>query len=158
MLKDGDIDAIVAPRAPSCFEQGDPNVGWLWPDPQKAASEYFEKTKIFPIMHLIGIRKELAEEHPWLPVAILKAFTKSKERALQLLVDTSATKVTLPFVEELLRSTRQLMGEDFWPYGFEPNRHVLDRFLAYHHGQGLSSRRLTAEELFHPSTLAMFKI
>jgi 4,5-dihydroxyphthalate decarboxylase len=158
MLKEGDIDAIVAPRAPSCFEQRDPNVGWLWPDPQQAASEYFQKTRIFPIMHLIGIRKALVEEHPWLPMAVYKAFSKAKTRALELLVDTSATKVTLPFVDELLRSVRRLMGEDFWPYGIEPNRETLGRFLGYHYAQGLSPRRLTVEELFHPSTLASFKI
>lgn len=158
MLKDGDIDAIVAPRAPSCFEQHDPNVGWLWSDPQKAASDHFERTKIFPIMHLIGVRKQLVEEHPWLPVALFKAFSVAKDRALELLVDTSATKVTLPFVDELLRSARQLMGEDFWPYGIDANRHVLDRFLAYHYAQGLSARRLEVDELFHPSTSVTFKI
>jgi 4,5-dihydroxyphthalate decarboxylase len=109
-------------------------------------------------MHLIGIRKELVEEHPWLPVAIFKAFSMAKARALELLVDTSATKVTLPFVDELLRSARQLMGEDFWSYGIEANRHVLDRFLTYHYEQGLSVRRLQADELFHRSTHATFKI
>jgi 4,5-dihydroxyphthalate decarboxylase len=158
MLKEGTIDAIVAPRAPSCFEQWDPNVGWLWPDPQQTASEYFRKTRIFPIMHLIGIRKELVDEHPWLPMAVFKAFSKSKQRALELLIDTSATKVTLPFVDELLRSARHLMGEDFWPYGIELNRETLDRFLGYHHAQGLSPRRLAVEELFHSSTLETFKI
>jgi len=158
MLKDGEIEAIVAPRAPSCFEQGDPNVGWLWPDPQQAASDYFRKTRIFPIMHLIGIRKQLAAEHPWLPMAVFKAFSQAKARALELLVDTSATKVTLPFVDELLRSARHLMGDDFWPYGVEPNRETLDRFLGYHHAQGLSARRLAVEDLFHPSTRETFKI
>lgn len=158
MLRDGDIDAIIAPRAPSPFEQQNPNVGWLWSDPQKVASDYYKRTKIFPIMHLIGVRKELVEDHPWLPVAIFKAFSMAKDRALELLVDTSATKVTLPFVDELLRSARQLMGEDFWAYGVEANRHVLDRFLAFHHEQGLSSRRLAVDELFHPSTQATFKI
>jgi 4,5-dihydroxyphthalate decarboxylase len=158
MLKDGEIDAIIAPRAPSCFERHDPNVGWLWSDPQKVASDYFKRTKIFPIMHLIGVRKELVEDHPWLPIAIFKAFSMAKERALELLVDTSATKVTLPFVDELLRSARELMGDDFWSYGIEANRLVLDRFLAYHYEQGLSVRRVEVEELFHPSTLATFKI
>jgi 4,5-dihydroxyphthalate decarboxylase len=158
MLARGDIDAIVAPRAPSCFEKGDPNVGWLWPDPAKAASDFYRKTKIFPIMHLIGIRKELVADHPWLPMAIFKAFTESKAKAVEMLVDTSASKVTLPFVDELVRSTRELMGDDFWPYGIEPNRHVLDSFLQHHHEQGLSSRRLQPEELFHPSTLESFKI
>jgi 4,5-dihydroxyphthalate decarboxylase len=158
MLARGDIDAIIAPRAPSCFEKGDPNVGWLWPDPAKAASEYYRKTKIFPIMHLIGIRKERVDRHPWLPMAVFKAFAESKTRALDLLIDTSATKVTLPFVDELLRSTRQLMGDDFWPYGIRQNQHVLDAFLQCHYAQGLSSRRLQPEDLFHPSTLATFKI
>lgn len=158
LLKNGDIDAIIAPRAPSPLEQHDPNVGWLWPDPQKAASDYFNRTKIFPIMHLIGIRKELVEDHPWLPVAILKAFSAAKDRALELLTDTSATKVTLPFVDETLRSVRQLMGEDFWPYGIDANRHVLDRFLAFHYEQGLSARRVVVDELFHASTRATFKV
>ena len=74
----------------------------------------------------------------------------SPQRALELLADTSATKVTLPFVDELLRSARRLVGEDFWPYGVEPNRQTLDRLLGYHHAQGLSSRRLAIEDKFHP--------
>jgi 4,5-dihydroxyphthalate decarboxylase len=158
MLVDGDIDAIVAPRAPSSFENFHPDIGWLWRDPQKEAADYFGKTGIFPIMHLIGIRRELADAHPWLPVAIFKVFSKAKEQALELLLDASASKVTLPFVDEQLRSARQLMGDDFWPYGVDSNRHVLDRFLDYHFKQGLSARRLSVDELFHPSTLASFKI
>jgi len=158
MLEAGEIDAIVAPRAPSCFERGDPNVGWLWPDMVGEASDFYRKTKIFPIMHVMGVRRELAEQHPWLPMAIFKAFSASKKRALEYLIDTSATKVTLPFIEETLRATKQLMGDDYWPYGIAPNRHVLDTFLGYHHAQGLSSRRLQPEELFHPSTLEEFKI
>jgi 4,5-dihydroxyphthalate decarboxylase len=158
MLRDGGIDAIIAPRAPSCFENWDTNVGWLWADPQKAASEYYAKTKIFPIMHMIGIRKELVEEHPFLPMAVYKAFVEAKQMTLDLLVDTSASKVVLPFMDEALRNARKLMGEDFWPYGLEPNRHVLESFLKFHHEQGLSSRVLKPEELFHPSTLESFKI
>jgi 4,5-dihydroxyphthalate decarboxylase len=76
-----------------------------------------------------GDSPPLAEKHPWLPVAVFKAFERSKTIALAKLGDTSATKVTLPFVEEQLRAARLLMGEDFWAYGLEPNRHVLTRFL-----------------------------
>jgi 4,5-dihydroxyphthalate decarboxylase len=81
-------------------------------------------------MHLIGVRRELAEQHPWLPAAVLKAFERSKAIALEKLADTSSTKVALPFVEEMLRDARAFMGEDFWSYGVEPNRKVLDYFLA----------------------------
>lgn len=158
MLERGDIDGIVGPRAPSCFERGHPHVRWLFADPAREAAEYFRRTRIFPIMHLLGIRRELAHRHPWLPMALFKAFTLSKDKALARLLDTSATKVTLPFVEEHLRAARTLMGSDFWSYGAAPNRHVLDKFLHHHHAQGLSARRLTVEELFHASTLESYKI
>jgi 4,5-dihydroxyphthalate decarboxylase len=109
-------------------------------------------------MHVIGIRRELAEQQPWLPMAVFKAFAEAKSIALARLVDTSACKVTLPFVEETLRGARALMGPDFWSYGMAPNRHVLDHFLHHHHAQGLSGRRLQVEELFHPATLESYKI
>ena len=85
-------------------------------------------------------------------MALLKAFEQSKARALAKLGDCSATKVTLPFVEEQLHAARRLMGEDFWSYGLDANRHVLEVFLRRHHAEGLSSRALAPEELFHPST------
>jgi 4,5-dihydroxyphthalate decarboxylase len=158
MLERGEIDGIVGPRAPACFERGDSAVGWLFPDPARTAAEYFRATGIFPIMHILGVRRELAEEHPWLPMAVSKAFEEAKRIALERLGDTSATKVTLPFVEEQLRAARALMGPDFWSYGVAPNRRVLDNFLHHHHAQGLSGRRLDVEELFHPSTLEGHKI
>jgi 4,5-dihydroxyphthalate decarboxylase len=158
MLEAGEIDGIVGPRLPACFERGDPGVDWLFRDPTRAAAEYYQRTGIFPIMHLLGIRRELAERHPWLPATVGKAFEQAKAHALAQLADTSATKVTLPFVEEQLRAARRLMGVDFWSYGVGPNRKVLDTFLRHHHAQGLSPRRLAVEELFHPSTLESFKI
>jgi 4,5-dihydroxyphthalate decarboxylase len=158
MLERGEIDAIIGPRAPSCFEQGNPQVGWLFPDPSRTAADYFRRTGIFPIMHVLGVRRELAEQHPWLPMAVAKAFGEAKSIALSRLVDTSATKVTLPFVEEQLRAARTLMGPDFWSYGYAQNHKVLDNFLHHHHAQGLSKRRLQVEELFHPSTLESHKI
>lgn len=158
MLERGDIDGIVGPRAPSCFDRGHPDVRWLFADPAHAAAEYFKRTRIFPIMHVLGVRRDLAEQHPWLPMALYKAFAAAKDVALARLADTSATKVTLPFVEEQLCAARALMGPDFWSYGAAPNHHVLDGFLHHHHAQGLSRRRLRVEELFHPSTLESYKI
>ena len=157
LLAEGAIDAFIAPRPPA-LPKNTPNVGWLFPDPMAAAKDYFKRTGIFPIMHLVGVRRTLAEQHPWLPGAVFKAFEQAKTRALDLLSDTSATKVTLPFIEEQLGEVRALMGEDFWSYGVAQNRKTLESFLKHHHSQGLSSRLVTPEEMFHPGTLESFKL
>jgi 4,5-dihydroxyphthalate decarboxylase len=157
LIDTGEIDGFIAPRPPY-LARPNPNVGWLFPDPIAAAKDYFKRTGIFPIMHLVGIRRTLVDQHPWLPAAVMKAFEQSKSAALAHLSDTSATKVTLPFIEEQLAAVRELMGEDFWPYGLESNRKTLQTFLRHHHAQGLSSRLVKAEELFHPSTHESFKI
>jgi 4,5-dihydroxyphthalate decarboxylase len=157
LLAAGEIDGFIAPRPPSVLGRGLP-IGWLFRDPTAAAKDYFQRTGIFPIMHLIGVRRTIAEKHPWLPAAVLKAFEQSKAVALDALGDTAATKVTLPFVEEQLRAARDTMGEDFWPYGVAPNRKTLDVFLRHHHAQGLSPRLVSVDELFHPGTYESFGI
>jgi 4,5-dihydroxyphthalate decarboxylase len=158
LLEAGEIDGFIAPRPPSLVEKGHPNIGWLFADPVTVAKDYFKRTGFFPIMHVIGIRRTLAEKHPWLPGAVFKAFEQAKAIGVEKLYDTSATKVTLPFIEEALKDARTLMGEDYWSYGVEQNRKVLDYFLGQHHAQGLSSRRVSVDELFHPGTYEAFKL
>ena len=158
LLERGEIDGFIAPRPPSLANKRNPHIGWLFADPTAAGCDYFKRTGIFPIMHVIGIRRALVEKHPWLPAAVFKAFHEAKAKCLAALEDTSATKVTLPFVEEQLRAARELMGEDFWSYGLAANRKVLEKFLQHHHAEGLSSRLVTPEELFHPSTHESFAI
>jgi 4,5-dihydroxyphthalate decarboxylase len=157
LLKEGAIDGFMAPRPPS-LPKNTPNVGWLFSDPVAAANDYFKRTGIFPIMHMVGVRRTLAEQQPWLPGAVFKAFNEAKAVALAQLSDTSATKVTLPFVEERLAEARALMGEDFWSYGLNANRKTLETFLRHHHSQGLSPRLMKPEDLFHPGTHEAFKL
>ena len=158
MLEAGEIDAFIGPRVPSCFARGGPNVGWLFADPVAAAKDYYTRTGIFPIMHVVGVRRELAEQHPWLPGAVLKAFERAKAIAVEKLSDTSSAKVTLPFVEERLMEARALMGRDYWSYGVSANRTTLATFLRHHHAQGLSSRLVAVEDLFHPATFETYKL
>ncbi len=157
LLAEGAIDAFIAPRPPS-LPKNTPNVGWLFADPVAAAKDYYKRTGIFPIMHIVGVRRTLAEQHPWLPGAVLKAFEQAKAVALAQLGDPSASKVTLPFAEERLAEARALMGEDFWSYGLNANRKTLESFLRQHHREGLSARLVTPDELFHPGTHEAFKI
>ena len=158
MLEAGEIDGFIGPRWPRCFAERHPHVGRLFADSIATAEAYFEKTRIFPIMHVLGLRRSLAEEYPFLPAALLKAFTQSKLLAEEALSDTSATKVTMPFVEDNLNRVHALMGDDPWSYGVGGNAHVLNKFLDYHASQGLSPRRVEIEELFHPSTLEAYSL
>lgn len=158
LLDKGEIDAFIAPRPPSGAALSNPNVAWLFDDPTSVAKDYYRRTGIFPIMHVVGIRKELAEQNRWLPAAVFKAFGESKAKALDLLADTSATKVTLPFVEEQLKAARETLGNDFWSYGVQPNRKTIEAFLHHHHAQGLSCRKVGLDELFHPSTYESYSI
>jgi 4,5-dihydroxyphthalate decarboxylase len=158
LLDEGDLDGFIAPRAPSGNASRNPNIGWLFDDPTAVAKDFYKRSGIFPIMHVLGIRKELAAEHPWLPAALYKAFNSSKQKAIELLEDTSATKVTLPFVEEQLKAAKELLGSDYWSYGVSNNVKTLEAFLHHHHAQGLSSRKVGIEELFHPATYESYAI
>jgi 4,5-dihydroxyphthalate decarboxylase len=158
MLIAGEVDAIISPRAPSSHARGAAHIGWLFDDPTEVALAYYRRTRIFPIMHLVGVRRSLADRHPWLPTAVLKAFTAAKALAAARLSDTAATKVMLPFVEEQLQRAHDLLGPDFWSYGLSANQTALENFLHHHHLQGLSHRLVTPGELFHPSTHESVKV
>jgi 4,5-dihydroxyphthalate decarboxylase len=109
-------------------------------------------------MHLIGVRRTLADSHPWLPAALLKAFEQAKAVAFAKLADTSASKVMLPFVDHVLQEAQDLMGCNYWPYGVAPNRLCLEYFLQQHHRQGLSDRFVAISELFHSTTFETSRI
>ncbi|MAM70028.1 MAG: ABC transporter substrate-binding protein [Pseudomonadota bacterium] len=158
LLEEGEIDGFIGPRTLSCFDNGHPNVVRLFADSRTAGMNYYQKTGIFPIMHVVGVRRSLVEQHNWLPMALLKAFDHSKAAALTALSDTSATKVTLPFVEEQIEDAKKLLGDDYFSYGYKNNLETLDTFLDHHYRQGLSERRVKPEELFWPATMEGYSI
>ena len=152
-LEEGRIDALIAPRAPSSYTNGHPNVGRLFQDYRSVEKEYYANTGIFPIMHVIGIRAALVEQHPWLPASVLKAFLEAKQIAEEDIGEVAALKLTLPWVAAELDETVARMGRNYWPYGVKGSEAALDTFLRYHHGQGLSKQRLSIADLFASSTL-----
>src|SRR5665213_526048 len=158
MIADGEIDAMFAPRLPSTFYTEPDKVKRLFPNFAEIEQAYFKKTKIFPIMYTLVLRRELYEANRWAARSLLKAFAHAKQKAYAELDMIASTKTMLPWQTAELEQTKRLMGKDWWPYGLEPNRHTLDTFLRYHHEQGLSQRRLKPEELFAPETLEAFKI
>jgi 4,5-dihydroxyphthalate decarboxylase len=158
MLRDGEIDAVYSPRMPSTFLQGSGNVGRLFEDYEAVEKEYYKRTKIFPIMHTVVIRREVYEKNPWVAQSLYKAFVYAQRESYQDLYETAALKFMLPWLIRHAEDTRDLMGPDFWPYGLEPNVHVLNTFLRYSFEQGLAKRLLTAQDLFVPESLEAFKI
>jgi 4,5-dihydroxyphthalate decarboxylase len=158
MLESGELDGMMGARAPSCLMRGAPNVARLFPDFRRTEEEYYGRTKIFPIMHVIGIRRSLVEKHPWLPVNVFKAFLKAKELCWYELGQIGHLFNSLPWGVSEFEKAKSLMGEDYWSYGLDANRHVLDTFTRYHYEQGLSARRVQPAELFAPSTLDLSKI
>jgi 4,5-dihydroxyphthalate decarboxylase len=158
MLEAGELDGYIGARAPSCFLRGAPHVGRLFKDYIQDEKDYFRRTRIFPIMHMVGIRKTLVEQHPWLAVSVYKAFLKAKALAVHELNEICHLAVSLPWMVHHHNEAKALMGDDYWPYGLDANRHVIDKFAQYHHGQGLSVRHVAAEELFARSSLDLSKI
>ena len=158
MLASGEIDALISARAPSCFLNKVPHVDRMFPDYPKVEREYFQQTSIFPIMHIIGIRRELAEREPWLAVSVFKAFIKAKELCMYELGQIGHLFNSLPWGVSEFEAAKAFMGEDYWSYGFEANRHVLETFTAYHHQQGLSKIKVDPCQLFHPASLDLSMI
>ena len=158
MLADGELDALVTARAPSTFASRPSDVKRLFPNYVEVEKEYYRRTRIFPTMHTVVIRRDVYEKNPWVAQSLFKAFTEAKARAYALYNQTAAMPAMMPWSIAHLEEARREMGDDWWPYGLEANRHVLDTFLRHHHEQGLSKRRFKPEEIFARETLVSFKV
>jgi 4,5-dihydroxyphthalate decarboxylase len=158
MLADGEIDALHTARTPSTFYSRPNDVKRLFENYVEVEQAYHAKTGIFPIMHVVAIKRSVYEARPWVAGALYKAFVEAQKITYADLLETAALKTMLPWQIPAVEDAIRRLGPDWWSYGLEPNRAVLDTFLRYHHEQGLSPRRLTPEELFAPETLEGFKI
>jgi len=146
MLANGEIDALYTAREPSSFRQGDGRVTRLFPDFATVERDYYRRTRLFPIMHTVVLRRDVYARHPWIAQTLCKAFARAQEHAYRDLEQTAALKVMLPWLPAHLEEARREMGRDFWPYGLPPNHHTLATFLRYSHEQGLSPRLLQPEQ------------
>lgn len=155
MLESGEIAALIAADVPKCFLDGSPKVARLFPDYEATERAYYQRTGIFPIMHTVAVRKELAAQ-PEILQAVYQGFCDAKE-----VVRERYTKgrifnnmdIMMPWFSRLVEEDRRLLGDDWFPYGLTANRQALDTFLRYHFEQGLSKRRLTCKDIFVPQFL-----
>ena len=157
-LEAGELDAVFSARAPSCFVKRAPNIARLFPDYREVEKAYYKKTGIFPPMHLMGVKRELAAQHPWLPASLFKAFAQAKDFALREVKEINALPVTLPWLVAEAEESVRLMGEDFWRYGVKENAKDIDTLTRYAFEQGLVSRKMSAEDLFPASVIEVSKV
>ena len=153
LLETGEVDALFHAAEPRAYIQGDPSVARLFSDYRSVERAYYEKTGIFPIMHAVAIRNDVADAHPWLPEAVFRAYSRAKQMMYMELKKLGWATISLPWAALEVEETTRLMGQNYWPYGIPDNRLALEALCRYSHEQGLASRELSVEELFHPATL-----
>ncbi|HEY1521082.1 MAG TPA: hypothetical protein VGF91_31950 [Solirubrobacteraceae bacterium] len=158
MLLAGDIEAIIAPHPPHAFSDRSGRIVRLFSDPRSVEEDYYRRTKIYPIMHVVVLRSDVHGEYPWVAANLVKAFTTAKQRSIQRALDANVPRSPIPWAFAHAAAAEELFGRDFWPYGIDDNRATLDAFATYMHEQGLCERRLRPEELFAPETLTSFRV
>ncbi|HEX3785479.1 MAG TPA: hypothetical protein VHX38_37995 [Pseudonocardiaceae bacterium] len=148
LLAEGDIDCAIIARPPTCFLDGHPDVVRLFPDHQEQEADYYRRTGIWPIMHIIAMQRRILDEHPWVARNLYNAFLESKQRSVRRLLDPAVSRYPLPWLATYGQRMSEQFGGDPFPYGIEPNRATIDLLLRYAHQQGITHRLATAEEVF----------
>lgn len=155
LLEAGEIDALISVDVPRQVLQGSKRIVRLFPDYETVERDYYRRTGIFPMMHIVAVRRELAE-HPGLADAIFRGFSEAKEIVARQYSDGASKQhmaVMTPWFSELFAENRRLLGDDWWPYGLKKNRKAVDTFLRYGHEQGLTPKLHTSDDIFVPALL-----
>jgi 4,5-dihydroxyphthalate decarboxylase len=158
LLMAGDIDAVMSAHPPLPFEEGSTDIVQIYPNYREVEEQYYRETGIFPIMHVVALKGETFRAHPWIAMNLFNAFVEAKNRSMRRAVELTATRFPFAWCYEAAGRARALFGEDFFPYGIEPNRTTLEAYLQYAFEQGVCHRKLTPEELFPAEVLAEFKV
>ena len=150
MFEAGELDALLSIYIPSLLRNGSPRIARLFPDFKQVEQDYYRRTRIFPIMHIVVLRGDVYKEHPWAARSIYQAFAAAKELAVEGLHDSDALQLALPWLLDHVEEAWRVFGKDFWSYGLEPNRPTFSALGRYVHEQGLSPRVVSPDELFAP--------
>jgi len=153
LLERGEIDFMMTANNPLAYRRGSPKVRRLFPNYAEVEKDYYRRTRIYPIMHTVVIRRDVYERDPWVALSLYKALCLAKEHAYRTFGDLGSPKVSSAWLQPLIEEEKAIIGPDWFPYGIEPNRPTIEALLQYVHEQGLAERRVKIEELFAPSTV-----
>jgi 4,5-dihydroxyphthalate decarboxylase len=158
MIASGEIDCALIARPPNCFLAGHPDVVRLFPNFHELEEQHFVKSKVFPIMHVIAMKREILDDYPWAAHNLYNAFNESRRRSLERLLDPAVSRYPLPWLPTYARKMRDLFGGDPYPFGIEENRPTLELFLQYTFEQGIAHRHAKPDEIFPPGIMAPVKV
>jgi 4,5-dihydroxyphthalate decarboxylase len=158
LLLAGDLDGVISAREPAGFVTGDPRITRLWPDYRPIEESYYQETGIFPIMHVIVVKKDILARHPWIAMNLCRAFDEAKANSLRRLSTIVNSPIAIPWSRHAYQSAQEILGDNFWPYGIEANQRTIDAFLQYCNEQGVTQRKVAIEELFPYEVSKVFKI
>jgi 4,5-dihydroxyphthalate decarboxylase len=158
LLAHGEIDCALIARPPDCFRQGHPDVVRLFPDYWEMEERYYERPKVWPIMHIIAIQKRVLDDNPWVARNLLNAFLESKRRSLERISDPAVSRYPLAWLPAYAQKMRKVFGGDPFPFGIEENRPTLEQFLRYSYEQGIAKRHAKPEEIFSKGIMTSVKV
>ena len=158
MLLSGEIDAAISARVPDAFTKGGGKIARLYPDYRAEEAQYYTATGIYPIMHVIAMRRVVFEHYPWTAMNLFKAFDEAKRRSLERIQDLTASRIPVPWAAAVASEWSRNFGSDPFPYGLEQNRKTLDAFCRFAHAQGVTARRLTPDDLFPKEVRASVRV
>jgi len=150
MLEAGELDAVMSAREISAPR--------LFPDYRALEAQYWKKTRIFPIMHVLVMKRDVYERERWVAMNLFKAFDEARRRSMARVRELGLSHLPVAWMSDHTKQWIELAGDDFWPYGIEPNRPTLEAFFQYAYEQGVAKKRLTMEDVFAPETREQFKI
>ena len=148
LLAAGEIDCAIIARPPTCFLEGHPDVERLFPDFVDMEQQYYDRTQVWPIMHIVAMRRAILDDNPWVGRNLLNAFEESKKRSLERILDPAVSRYPVPWLTSYARRQRERFGADLFPYGIEPNRATWEQMALYTFQQGIAHRQFTPEEIF----------
>jgi len=158
MIASGELDCVMIARPPDSFRQKHPDVVRLFPDFEAMEQRYYRETHVYPIMHVIAMRKSILDEDPWVARNLLNAFEEAKRRSLERILDPAVSRYPLPWLANHARRMSEMFGGDPFPYGIEANRPTLELFLHYTYEQGIAHRLAKPEWIFPAGIMAQVKI
>jgi 4,5-dihydroxyphthalate decarboxylase len=153
MLATGELDAVYSPRTPQCFRAGHPAVRRLFSDVRTVEADYYRATGVFPIMHVVVLRRDVYDANRWAARSLYRALVAARDEAWRGIDETAALRYMLPWLASELDATRAVLGNDYWSYGLAGNERALATLIGYSHAQGLARRAFAPHELFAPETL-----